>query len=463
MEHRVNAKVKTITAILVIFCVIAGLFIIGKAGFSTLSGLRAYVAGEGLWAKGQKEATYQLSQYIITQEKTRYQAFLHSLKVSFGDNIARLELEKSTPVYEIIFQGFVDGGNHPKDIPSMIFLYRKFKNTEYISNAIEQWGIGDRLIKELSKLGEEIHHHIINNNMSSEEAARSFAKIDSLQIRLNEAEILFSHNISESARRAADLFFIIMLVFSIIGSIVCLIMLRLISGIIFDLNNKNAQLEIQANRETALRKEIAESENKFRALADTSPLAIYLAKGVEQKAVYINPTFTALFGYTIDEVPTADHWWPLAYPDEIYRKEVSDEWQKKVKHAIDTKSEIEPMEVVVTCKDKTQKHISWGFISIGEENWSCGLDFTERKRADEERESLIVELRKALSEIKTLRGIIPICSYCKNIRNDEGFFEQIESYIHKHSGVDFSHTICISCMKKHHPEEYESISNENKT
>lgn len=85
---------------------------------------------------------------------------------------------------------------------------------------------------------------------------------------------------------------------------------------------------------------------------------------------------------------------------------------------------------------------------------------TERIRADEERESLIDELRKALSEIKTLRGILPICSYCKNIRNDQGYFEKIESYIHKHSGVDFSHTICISCMKKHHPEEYESILNE---
>ncbi|MCJ7602036.1 MAG: hypothetical protein MUO63_11130 [Desulfobulbaceae bacterium] len=67
------------------------------------------------------------------------------------------------------------------------------------------------------------------------------------------------------------------------------------------------------------------------------------------------------------------------------------------------------------------------------------------------------DLSLAISEIKTLQGILPICSYCKNIRNDEGYYEQLEGYIHKHSGVDFSHTICPTCLKKHYREEYDSI------
>lgn len=67
------------------------------------------------------------------------------------------------------------------------------------------------------------------------------------------------------------------------------------------------------------------------------------------------------------------------------------------------------------------------------------------------------KLQKSLDEIKVLRGILPICSFCKNIRNDNGYYEQIDEYIHKHSGVDFSHTICPPCMKKHYPEEYEAI------
>lgn len=70
-------------------------------------------------------------------------------------------------------------------------------------------------------------------------------------------------------------------------------------------------------------------------------------------------------------------------------------------------------------------------------------------------------LQQALDEVKILRGILPICSYCKNIRNDDGYYEQIEGYIHKHSGVDFSHTICPTCAKKYYPEEYASIVKKN--
>ncbi len=95
-------------------------------------------------------------------------------------------------------------------------------------------------------------------------------------------------------------------------------------------------------------------------------------------------------------------------------------------------------------------------------------DITERKKAEdflkkahEELEVKVKErtkkLKDTLAEVKTLRGILPICSYCKKIRNDEGYYEQIEGYIHKHSGVDFSHTICPTCMKQHCPEEYEKI------
>ncbi|MCP4485809.1 MAG: PAS domain-containing protein [Gammaproteobacteria bacterium] len=69
----------------------------------------------------------------------------------------------------------------------------------------------------------------------------------------------------------------------------------------------------------------------------------------------------------------------------------------------------------------------------------------------------ITSRKKREDEIRILRGILPICSFCKNIRNDKGYYEQIESYIHKHSGVDFSHTICPPCMEKHYPGEYENM------
>ncbi len=218
-----------------------------------------------------------------------------------------------------------------------------------------------------------------------------------------------------------------------------------------DLNSNNEigelskSIHIMTKKMVASHEELKESGRKFRSLADTSPLAIYLSEGIEQKALYINPTFIKLFGYTIDEVPTAEHWWPLAYPDPNYRKQVADEWQNKVEQAIETESEIEPMEVVVTCKDGSKKDISWGFITIGKQNWACGLNLTERKLAEKEKEKIIEKLQKSLEEIKSLRGILPICAKCKNIRNDEGYYEQIESYIQKHSDAVFSHGLCPKC------------------
>ncbi|OGQ94181.1 MAG: hypothetical protein A2521_05790 [Deltaproteobacteria bacterium RIFOXYD12_FULL_57_12] len=80
------------------------------------------------------------------------------------------------------------------------------------------------------------------------------------------------------------------------------------------------------------------------------------------------------------------------------------------------------------------------------------IDITDRKRVEEEREELIVDLRAALAQIKTLRGILPICSFCKQIRDDKGYWNQLEQYVTEHSGAEFSHGICPKCLKEHYPE-----------
>ncbi len=79
-------------------------------------------------------------------------------------------------------------------------------------------------------------------------------------------------------------------------------------------------------------------------------------------------------------------------------------------------------------------------------------DITELKRAEADRENVVKQLEKALSEIKTLRGILPLCSFCKKVRNDKGYWEQVDVYIHKYSEADISHSICPECLEKHYPD-----------
>ncbi len=71
-----------------------------------------------------------------------------------------------------------------------------------------------------------------------------------------------------------------------------------------------------------------------------------------------------------------------------------------------------------------------------------------RKRAENEKERLIAELQSALQDIKTLRGLLPICAACKKIRDDKGYWNQIESYLQEHSEAEFTHSYCPDCYKK---------------
>jgi hypothetical protein len=69
----------------------------------------------------------------------------------------------------------------------------------------------------------------------------------------------------------------------------------------------------------------------------------------------------------------------------------------------------------------------------------------------------VANLEKALAEVKTLQEILPICSFCKKIRDDKGYWNQVDVYIKEHLDTDFSHSICPDCLKEHYPEEYEAI------
>jgi len=83
----------------------------------------------------------------------------------------------------------------------------------------------------------------------------------------------------------------------------------------------------------------------------------------------------------------------------------------------------------------------------------------ECKLDEKEREEIIhAELQKAISEVKILSGLLPICASCKKIRNDTGYWEQIESYIKSRSQAEFSHSICPDCMRKLYPEFLEKFT-----
>ena len=125
------------------------------------------------------------------------------------------------------------------------------------------------------------------------------------------------------------------------------------------------------------------SEERSRRLVQSSSVAMVVCRGLEQKVELINDKFEALFGYTIQDVPDVAHWWPLAYPDEAYRDAVRIEWQARVENAIRDRTDIEPIEVTVRCKDGSTRHIEAHLACMGDTNLVTLIDLTERKNVEE--------------------------------------------------------------------------------
>ena len=104
-----------------------------------------------------------------------------------------------------------------------------------------------------------------------------------------------------------------------------------------------------------------------------------------------------------------------------------------------------------------EKKINERTMELDAANGKLLCEIEERKRTEAEKEQLIVQLQKAMQDVKVLSGFLPICAACKKIRDDTGYWRQIEEYISKHSNALFSHGICPDCSKKLYPEYHEEL------
>jgi hypothetical protein len=125
--------------------------LLGSLSLYALSSVRAYVAGESLWSKAQKDAIYYLSLYADDRTLT-YQRYRQAILVPQGDHNLRLALDRPEPDIEAARKGILQGGNHPDDVARIIWFYRNFRHISYMQTAIDYWDIGDDYLRQLDVL-----------------------------------------------------------------------------------------------------------------------------------------------------------------------------------------------------------------------------------------------------------------------------------------------------------------------
>ena len=198
---------------------------------------------------------------------------------------------------------------------------------------------------------------------------------------------------------------------------------------------------------------LQKSEAKYRLLHQSMRDA-FAQVDLDGSIKEFNEAYVEMLGYTPDELKhlnyhdiTPRKWHALEA--EILEKQVfprgySDTYEKEYRRKDGTVFPIE-LRIFLLRSDTGEPAGMWAIIR----------NITERKQVEKDREKLIGELQRALKNVKTLSGLLPICASCKKIRDDKGYWNQIESYIRDHSQAEFSHGICPECLKKLYPDIYE--------
>lgn len=198
--------------------------------------------------------------------------------------------------------------------------------------------------------------------------------------------------------------------------------------------------------------EIAEeAQTRLIAIIESSNDAI-IGKTLDGKVTSWNRAAEKIYGYLAEEILGKVISCVVPNDRQNELPEVFQEIRKgkTIEHFESVRRRKDGQEIYVSLTISPIKDAEGKIIGIS----TISRDITKRKLAEMERDKLIGELEEALAQVKTLKGLLPICAHCKKIRDDEGYWQQIEKYIRDRSEAEFSHGICPECAKKHYPEFY---------
>ena len=244
-----------------------------------LSAVRAYVTGESLYSKGQKDAQIYLLDYAEQHREEDYARFMAALAVPLGDRAAREALQQSEPDIERARQGFLDGGNHPDDIDGLIRLFRWFRHVPFMSKPIATWTEGDRVIEQMRGLVDRARARILAGEPQSAALAEMRVQAPILNTRLTQLESAFSYQLGEASRTTQQL---------LLGLNLSIALLLIVTGLAFVRHSARVQAAAEA--------EVINRQESLQRLLDSTAEGLY-GVDVEGRCTFINRAALTMLGF----------------------------------------------------------------------------------------------------------------------------------------------------------------------
>ncbi|MFS8047590.1 putative bifunctional diguanylate cyclase/phosphodiesterase [Rhizobium sp. BR 314] len=169
------------------------------------SSLRAFVTGESLWSKGQHDALYYLSRYAASGDPSFVARYHEAMAIPMGDRAARRALEAQPPSVDAAFRGFLAGGNHPDDIPSLIWLFRYFRWLPIMDACIRDWRTAENVLMQLQPISEAIDTSRQTSDAERRDLTRRLDEINALVTPLTKQ---FSDRLGEGTRQVQTILLI---------------------------------------------------------------------------------------------------------------------------------------------------------------------------------------------------------------------------------------------------------------
>lgn len=254
--------------------------LLALGALEVLSAARAYVAGEGLWSKAQRDAVYSLMLYAQTRDPRHYERYRQALSIPLSDSQARLEMDKPDFDYTGAYSGLLGGGNHPDDIPGMIRLYRCCAEYSYFRRAVSIWKEGDKHIAQLQHLSRDLHAEITSGRYYPKRIETILEQVRAVDAGVKPLEDAFTATLGEAVRWLKT---------TLAWTLSAIISLLIVLGVYL-----SSRILSRARR----------TEDNYRLLADAfahTADAIMILDN-KRRIVTVNHAFTAITGYEPGEV-----------------------------------------------------------------------------------------------------------------------------------------------------------------